>query len=113
MNDNKPKGIVEFPLQEGTARTIINDLAENYTNRIRWSDHVKKKMLERGVSTAQILRMLKNRHAVFREGPYLEPNGDWKFNLRGKVAGDLIELVVALKNHHDSPSAALVTVWIK
>lgn len=110
---NKPNGIAEFPLTERSARKIINDLAENYTNRIRWSGHVKERMRLRGVTSGQILTMLKNKHAVFREGPYSEPNGDWKFNLKGKVAGDVIELVVALKNHHDDPSAALVTVWIK
>jgi len=101
MSDNKPKTIAEFPL------------AENHTNRIRWSRHVKDRMMAQGVTSSQILTLLKNRHAVFREGPYPEPNGDWKFNLKGKVAGDIIELVVALINHHDDPSSTLVTVWIK
>ena len=54
---------------------------------------------------------LKNKHAVFREGPYEEPNGDWKFNLKGLAAGNVIELTVALKNHYDDPKAALITVW--
>jgi len=113
MNDDKPKGIAQFPLQENTARKIINDLAENYTNRVLFSSHVKKRMLERRVTTSQILRILKNKHAVFTEGPYEAPNGDWKFNIRGKVAGDIITIVVALKNHQDNPKAALVTVWIE
>lgn len=113
MSDNKPKGIAEFPLQESSARRIINDLAENHTNKIRWSSHIKKRMLERKISTGQILIMLKNKHSVFVEGPYSDAGGDWVFKLKGRVAGDIIELVVALKNHHDSPNAALLTVWIK
>lgn len=113
MNDNKPKGIAQFPLQENAARKIINDLAENYTNRIFFKKHIKERMSERGVTTSQILTMLKNRHLVFTEGPYEEPNGDWKFNVKGKAAGDRITIVVALKNHHEDPKAALVTVWVE
>ncbi|MGO2075297.1 MAG: hypothetical protein ACTH3B_09030, partial [Pseudoalteromonas sp.] len=54
----------------------------------------------------------KSKHSVFREGPYPEASGDWKFNLKGLAAGKVIELTVALKNHHDSPMSVLVTVWI-
>ena len=69
-------------------------------------------MHERGVTTIQILTLLKSKRSVFREGPYLEANGDWKFNLKGMAAGTVIELIVALKNHHEDPSSTLVTVWI-
>lgn len=112
MSKSDPKGVNEFPLSEETARRIINDLAENYTHRIRWSTHVKERMLERGVTSGQIITLLKNKHSVFREGPYQEANGDWKFNLKGLAAGKVIELAVALKNHHDCPMSVLVTVWI-
>lgn len=113
MDENTPKGIVEFPLTEMTARYIVNDLAENYTSRIRWSRHVKQRMLERGVTSRQILTLLKSKHSVFREGPYQELNGDWKFNLKGLAAGKIIELTVVLKNHQDAPSLVLVTVWVE
>lgn len=83
MKKDKPKGIVEFPLSEASARKIINDLAENYTHRIRWSKHVKARMAERGVTTGQVLTLLKSKRSVFREGPFEVPNGDWKFNLKG------------------------------
>ncbi len=90
MSENKALGVDELPLTEKTARKIINDLAENHTQRIKWS-----------------------KRSVFREGPYLEPNGHWKFNLKGMAAGKIIELVVALKNHHDNPSSILVTIWME
>lgn len=112
MNVDLPKGVNEFPLTETTARQIIIDLAENHTHLIRWSKHVKQRMIERGVTTGQILTLLQSKRSVFREGPYPEPNGDWKFNLKGLAAGRVIELTVALKNHHESPSSVLVTVWI-
>lgn len=88
------------------------ELAENHTNRIRWSGHVKKRMAERGVTARQILTLLKSKRSVFREGPFQEPNGSWKFNLKGMAAGTVIELVVVLTNHHVDPTATLVTVWI-
>jgi len=111
MSENKPQGVYEFPLTEETARNIVRDLANNHTNRIRWSRHIKDRMSERGISSRQIMTLLKNKHSVFREGPYEEPNGDWKFNLKGLAAGNVIELTVALKNHYDDPKAALITVW--
>jgi len=65
-----------------------------------------------GVTSGQILTLLKSRHSVFRVRPYPSPNGDWKFNLKG-MAGKAIELTVALKNHHQDPTSVLVTVWIE
>jgi len=112
MAKKEQLSISEFPLTENSARKIMNDLANNHTHRIRWSGHIKERMSERGVTMRQILTLLKSRHSVFREGPYPEANGDWKFNLQGLAAGQLIELTVALKNHHDQPSSILVTVWV-
>lgn len=112
MSNKSPQGSPEYPLTEATARKIMNDLASNYTNRIRWSKHIKQRMLERDITTAQILTLLKSKRSVFREGPYEEPNGDWKFNLKGMAAGQVIELTIALKNHQQSPSSILITVWV-
>lgn len=112
MTMQKPEGVYEFPLTEGTARKIMNDLAENHTGKIRWSKHIKERMVERDITTLQVLTLLKSTRSIFREGPYEEPNGDWKFNLKGMAAGKVIELTVALKNHYDSPTSVLVTVWV-
>jgi hypothetical protein len=112
MDKSEPQGVEEFPLTEGTARQIINNLAEYHTDRIRWSKHVKERMQQRGVTTGQILTLLKSKHSVFREGPFQEANGDWKFNLKGMAAGTVIELTVVLRNHQQAPSSILVTVWI-
>lgn len=112
MEKSEPQGVEEFPLTEGTARQIINNLAEYHTDRIRWSKHVKERMQQRGVTTGQILTLLKSKHSVFREGPFQETNGDWKFNLKDMAAGTVIELTVVLRNHQQSPSSILVTVWV-
>lgn len=112
MGKNEPKGILEFPLTELTARRIINDLARNHTDRIAWSRHVKQRMLERNVTSRQVLTLLKSRRSVFRKGPYEDLNGDWKFNLKGLAAGQVIEVTVVLKNYQKSPLSVLVTVWV-
>lgn len=59
MANHNPQGINEFPLTEETARKIMNDLAENYTHRIRWTKHVKQRMHERGITTGQVITLLK------------------------------------------------------
>lgn len=112
MEKDKPQGVLEFPLTEHTARLIINDLARNHTDRIAWSWHVKQRMLERGVTSQQILTLLKSRRSVFKEGPYEDLNGDWKFNLKGLAAGQIIEVTIALKNYQKSPLSVVVTVWV-
>lgn len=112
MVRKSPKGVKEFLLTAKTARKIMSDLAENHTHRIRWSKHVKQRMHERGVTTGQVMTLLRSKYSVFREGPYLDIAGDWKFNLKGLAAGKVIELTIALRNHHDSPTSVLVTVWI-
>ncbi len=112
MDNNKPVLIAQFPLTERSARKIIIDLATNHTARIRLSKHVRQRMDERSVTLRQILSLLKSPHSLFSEGPYQSSNGDWKFNLRGIAAGQLINLVVALRNHDYDPTATLITVWI-
>ncbi len=93
----------EFPLTERTARKIIIDLAKNHSNRVKLSKHAKIRMSQRGISIRQ----------VFTEEPFQEPNGDWKFNIKGVAAGDIITLTIALKGHNYAPLAFIVTVWIK
>ena len=65
MSENKALGVDEFPLTERTARKIINDLAENHTQRIKWSKHVKIRMNERDITSSQILALLKSKRSVF------------------------------------------------
>jgi hypothetical protein len=112
MDNMDFNGVVEFPLSERAARKILKKLASEHTDRIRWSIHIKRRMLQRGVTSRQILLLLKNRHLIFKEGPYLAANGDWKFNIIGGVSGDVLELVIALRNPNSSPKAMLITVWI-
>ncbi|WP_017445233.1 hypothetical protein [Gayadomonas joobiniege] len=61
----------------------------------------------------QLFQVLQNKHSRMTELPHQTPNGDWKCNLQGIAAGEVIEAVVSLKRHDFDPSAFIVTVILK
>lgn len=104
---------VSFPLQEKITRKIVQDLALNASHKIRFGSHAKQRMIERGVSTKQVMTVLQDNASRFTEKPHLTPNASWKFNLQGFAAGEIIEVVVDLKNVESDPNAFVVTVILK
>lgn len=113
MPEKPPIGNVsEFPLSEIKARETIVDMANHYSERIRFGSHVQQRMLERGVTTVEILSVLKSKNSQFTEAPHQTPKGSWKFNLRGCVGGKVTEVVVDLRKIETSPDAYVVTVFI-
>ncbi|AIN18468.1 MULTISPECIES: DUF4258 domain-containing protein [Yersinia] len=118
MESNTPSryqgiSIREFPLSSISARKIVNDLAMNHTGRIRMSTHAKQRMSERRVTLRQILHVFASKHSRFTEVPHQTAAGDWKFNLQGIAAGDVLEVVAVLKRHEDIPAVYVITVMIK
>ncbi len=113
MAPKRPKAIQEFPLSSSSARTLIMDLANHHSHRIRFSRHVRERMQQRGVSNRQIFQVLRSKSSRFTEPPHPTASGSWKFNLLGRAAGDWIEVVIDLKRHDHDPSAYLVTVMVK
>ncbi|CNH92807.1 DUF4258 domain-containing protein [Yersinia pekkanenii] len=118
MESNTPlpyqgTAVREFPLSSVSTRKIVNDLAANHTGRIRISAHAKQRMSERCVTLRQILHVFISKHSRFTEAPHQTSGGDWKFNLQGVAAGDVIEVVVVLKRHENDPTVFVVTVMIK
>ncbi len=112
MDFKTPLTVKEFPLSQGSARKIINNLASNHTGRILLSAHAKQRMLERRVTLRQILNVLGHVRSRFTELPHQTPAGDWKCNLQGMAAGELIEVVVVLKRFETDPSAFVITVMV-
>ena len=113
ISENKPESVHEFLLTSNSAKRIINDLANNYTARVKFGKHARERMQQRRVTNMQVLQVLGNRHSRVTEGPHQTPAGDWKCNLQGMAAGDIIEVVVTLKRHESDPSAFIVTVMVK
>ncbi|EOX4945738.1 TPA: DUF4258 domain-containing protein [Vibrio parahaemolyticus] len=113
MSENKLEGIDEFPLTSASAKKLINELASNHTARVFIGSHARERMEERGVTRMQIFQVLSNKHSRITEAPHQTPRGDWKCNLQGMAAGEIVEVVVSLKRHEDDPSAFVVTVMVK
>lgn len=113
MTDKPPIGnVTEFPLSEKTARKTLVDMANHHSEKIRFSTHAQERMLERGVTTAEVLSILKSKHSQFTEAPHQTPKGSWKFNLRGCAAGKVTEVVIDLRRIETMPNAYIVTVII-
>ncbi|WP_320153379.1 DUF4258 domain-containing protein [uncultured Tolumonas sp.] len=110
---SKPTVISEFPLTDHSAKQIIRDLAENHTGRIKFSKHIRERMIERRVTDAQILSVLKSHSSVITESTSQTPAGDWKLNMKGVAAGDVIEVVICIQSCDYDPSLRLITVMIK
>ncbi|CFQ29384.1 MULTISPECIES: DUF4258 domain-containing protein [Yersinia] len=118
MESNTPlcyqgMAISEFPLSPISVRKIVNDLATNHTSRIRMSTHAKQRIAERRITLRQILSVFASKHSRFTEAPHQTAAGDWKFNLQGIAAGDVIEVVTVLKRHENDPTLFVITVMIK
>ncbi|EGQ7650489.1 TPA: DUF4258 domain-containing protein [Vibrio alginolyticus] len=117
MLENELQGIDEFPLTSASAKKVINELASNHTSRVFIGSHARERMEQRGVTRMQIFQVLfqvlGNKHSRITEAPHQTPRGDWKCNLQGMAAGEIVEVVVSLKRHEDDPSAFVVTVMVK
>lgn len=113
MPEKPPIGnITEFPLSLQTARNTIIDMACHHSEKIRFGIHAQQRMIERSVTTAEVFSILSSKHSLFTEAPHQTPKGSWKFNLRGCVAGKVIEVVIDLRRIETAPNAYIVTVFI-
>ena len=113
MDAKKPVTVKEFPLRPNSALKIVRNLAENHTQLVRFSQHAKERMLERGVTNKQIFDVLRSQRSYITENPCQPPKGSWKFNLMGFSSGDAIELVIDIRRPEDRPGVYLVTVIVK
>ncbi|WP_422138204.1 DUF4258 domain-containing protein [Endozoicomonas sp. ALC020] len=113
MDSKKPHTVEEFPLKPNSALNIVRDLADNHTQSVRFSQHAKDRMLERGVSNKQVFDVLGSHRSYITESPYQTPRGTWKFNLMGFSSGTAIELVIDIRRPEDAPSIYIVTVIVK
>ncbi|GAD90628.1 MULTISPECIES: DUF4258 domain-containing protein [Vibrio] len=113
MSKNMLEGIDEFPLTSASAKRLINELSSKHSARVFIGSHARERMEQRGVTRMQIFQVLANKHSRVTEAPHQTPRGDWKCNLQGMAAGEIVEVVVSLKRHEDDPSAFVVTVMVK
>ena len=103
--------VKEFPLRAQTAQRVVQHLAANNTEGIKYSAHARQRMYERRVTTRQVLHVLQSKHSTLTELPCQTPKGSWKFNLTGFAAGERLDVVIDLRKIETAPEAYIVTVF--
>lgn len=82
--------------QELVAR--LRKLAEDTGNMHMDAPHLKQRMAQRGKTMRQILETVRKGECV--SGPTKDQWGDWRLKLRRCVAGQRVQVVVAVKDRH-------------
>lgn len=92
-------------LTEQRAKEIIKEIIQDSSN-VRFSFHVRERMIERGVTITQIMRVLEM--GVFVESPYRSIKGNWKMTLSSRSAGYEIKVACALDHDQSCGNYAIV-----
>jgi len=92
---------------------VLNDA--NFIQRLRKAadrlvitPHARQQMRKRRITRMQVDSCL--RHGRVVEPAHLTMHGDWKATIEHSVAGDIINVAVALERQEDGDYAVVVTV---
>ncbi len=84
----------------------VHSLALTDSLNVRMSEpHFRQRMRERGITVRLVMEVLKSGRAVGR--PELDEFGDWRIHMRRKVAGQRVNVVVAVCADH----VECITAW--
>ena len=84
-----------FELNSVSAKRIIKDIAER-TEKVIITDHVRARMKQRRITTAQVLDCL--RRGLVREEPVFNDRyGSWEIKLEVITSGDIVNVIAALR----------------
>lgn len=90
----EPSNVLAFDLTEHHARRLIAEICDEAGDRLIFTDHAMTQMRKRKVTRTQVIRCLRNGHAI--EGPSRDIKGNWKLTLEVFSAGETLKVVVAL-----------------
>ena len=100
-----PKVRAESPSADQVV-SHVHSLALADSLNIRMSEpHFKQRMTERGINMRLVLEVLRSGRAVGR--PEQDAFGDWRIEMRRKVAGRRVHVVVAVGADH----IECITAW--
>jgi hypothetical protein len=83
-----------MPVLVGQVVAVVRELARD-SSKVRTTRHASERMVEREITLAQVLRVL--RVGVATEGPFVNIEGDWQVNLTGRDSGDEITVTTILQ----------------
>jgi Domain of unknown function (DUF4258) len=90
-----------MPLNDANALKLLRAIAAD-TGNVVFTDHVRRRMRERKVTAAQIIRCL--RSGFVSESASLDAHGNWRLAVTARDAGHDITVAVAI----DAPTRAIV-----
>jgi len=100
MNDPVP-----MRMNDANARKLLREIAQDSGNVV-FTDHARKRMKERKFTSTQVLACLQV--GMISEPVALDIHGCWKLTLTHRVAGNTMEVAVAI----DLPKRAIIITVI-
>ena len=101
--------IKNLNLSDSDAIAILRDCAIN-DNRVFFSKHAIKRMVQRKITRPQVLSCLEKGRIT--ESPYRDPKGDWRCSIEHYTAGSIVTVAVAIKHNQDNGErTVIVTVY--
>lgn len=85
-------------------RAIAQDSA-----RVRFTEHARKRMRQRHITTMQVLRCL--RFGTVVEGPAPTIQGNWELTVEVLSAGDVVRVAAAIDQDAQGHYVIIVTVY--
>lgn len=81
-------------LSAAEARKVIREIATD-ADRIVVLRHAEARMAQRQVTRTMLNRVV--RAGALTEGPYLDVHGQWRVELEGRSAGDVVTVALAIE----------------
>lgn len=101
------KKVLVFQMSKPSAIALIRRLAQD--SKVGWTEHVKRQMKKRRISSTQVLRCLEK--GVITEGPAMDIKGNWTCRLQLFTAGETISVVTAITHEEDKEYLEIITVY--
>ena len=100
--------IIPIRLNDANAIRIVRSLAAKSSD-VYLLQHARERMRQRGITLKQVLSCL--RSGFISECAHVDIKGDWRFTMRHIIAGDDINVAVALKQKAEGKMVAVITVF--
>lgn len=81
-------------LSAAEARKVIREIAAD-GERVVPLRHAEQRMEERDISMSSVRRVV--RAGAVTEGPYLDVRGNWRVEMQGRVAGDVLTVALSIE----------------
>jgi len=104
----KKNRVVAFTLNPVTAKQSIIAIASD-TDKIIFTGHALKRMRQRKVSRAQVLKCLI--HGFVSENPHMDIKGSWKLNITTVTAGQPLTVTAVLGKDSSGDNVIIITVF--